>query len=525
MGLLLKAAVLWSRLCQELPVASGGLAVSDTVMHPPACDTPHGFRGLFQSANNMAALVLSLAFVASACGGDDDTGSCFQCIDAASPDGAIDAQFVPAEITEFLATVDGLTFVEQQTVYDGYRRFVVQFVQPLDHSDATGKTFSQRFIIHHRLREAPMVLHTSGYYLFSDDRLAELSQAMVSNQVDVEQRFFSPSTPQPTSAADWDLLRIEQAATDHHRLITALKPYYNGKWLTTGHSKGGMTSIYHRRFFPDDVDATVPYVAPISFAAGDERYFSFFDEVATEGCRQALRDVQRAMLTSRAQLLASLQADIVGSGRTFVRSGGIESALEGAIVGMPWSFFQSGSAADCGAIPGAGATDNQLYTFLSTVAGVSDDASVEFFSTYYHQAETELGFPNIPTAHLTDLLQFDDVVGNYLPAGVTTSYSAAAMADIDQWVKNDASQLLFVYGEFDPWYGGEFELGSGTVDSFKLIVAGANHGARITQLAPADKEIALDAIESWMGVRPAIARVKKPFTQPVIPLPPLRTRR
>ena len=37
-----------------------------------------------------------------------------------------------------------------------------------------------------------------------------------------------------------------------------------------------MTAIYHRRFYPDDVDGTVPYVAPISFGAPDLRYPTTF---------------------------------------------------------------------------------------------------------------------------------------------------------------------------------------------------------------------------------------------------------
>ena len=42
-----------------------------------------------------------------------------------------------------------------------------------------------------------------------------------------------------------------------------------------------MTSVYHRRFYPDDVDATVAYVAPISFGAPDDRYIDFLANVGT----------------------------------------------------------------------------------------------------------------------------------------------------------------------------------------------------------------------------------------------------
>ena len=64
------------------------------------------------------------------------------------------------------------------------------------------------------------------------------------------------------ASMDWSKLDIWQAATDHHRLVTALKPLYPARWISTGASKGGMASVYHRRFYPADVTATIAYVAP-----------------------------------------------------------------------------------------------------------------------------------------------------------------------------------------------------------------------------------------------------------------------
>ena len=70
-------------------------------------------------------------------------------------------------------------------------------------------------------------------------------------------------------------------AADEHAIVTALKTIYTGPYLSTGASKGGMTAVFYRRFYPDDVVGTVPYVAPLSFAAPDERYAAFLDSVGT----------------------------------------------------------------------------------------------------------------------------------------------------------------------------------------------------------------------------------------------------
>jgi hypothetical protein len=52
----------------------------------------------------------------------------------------------------------------------------------------------------------------------------------------------------------------------HHR---GAQNHLQGKWVNTGASKGGMTSVYHRRFFPNDLDANVAYVAPLSYSQED----------------------------------------------------------------------------------------------------------------------------------------------------------------------------------------------------------------------------------------------------------------
>src|SRR5690606_2644245 len=80
---------------------------------------------------------------------------------------------------------------------------------------------------------------------------------------------------------------------------------YRGKWLTTGASKGGMTSLFHRRFFPNDVDATVAYVAPIDYPedavqSPTNRYIMFLENVGSDpACRQKLKDFQNTVLARR----------------------------------------------------------------------------------------------------------------------------------------------------------------------------------------------------------------------------------
>jgi len=252
------------------------------------------------------------------------------------------------------------------------------------------------------------------------------------------------------------------------------------------------------------VAATVAYVAPISFAAPDDRYTPFFDTVGSADCRAALASYARELLVRRAAMVERLSSLATRDQLTFERSGGIEGAFEDAVAGFSWGFWQYYGAPWCSALPDDSASDDQLWSTLTEIGDIagSSDAEIEPFVPYYYQSETQLGYPaGESTAPLDDLLVTEDLPRDYLPAGATATYDPSAMTDIDRWVKRDGERLLFIYGEFDPWSGGMFELGDAQ-DSFRLVAAAQNHGASIAALAPDDRATAYDALERWTGVTP-----------------------
>ncbi len=137
----------------------------------------------------------------------------------------------------------------------------------------------------------------------------------------------------------------------------AFKPIYTAKWVSSGASKGGMASVYHRFFYPDDVDATVPYVAPSSRGTQDPRYVAFVAGLGTTNCQKRLVKFQRRALKKRAKLarfMGDLSFDILGKDR----------AIEFAILEMPFIFWQYEDADLCSEIPGAGASARQIFNFL-----------------------------------------------------------------------------------------------------------------------------------------------------------------
>jgi len=268
-----------------------------------------------------------------------------------------------------------------------------------------------------------------------------------------------------------------------------------------------MTSIYHRRFYPDDVDATVAYVAPISFGHADPRYIPFLDAIGTDECREAMRSIQRLAL-ERFDELQPLAADAaLRFGMTFEQAGGHAAAFESAIRAMEWGYWQYLGADGCATIPARDElTDvDDLFAYVTGWVGygASDDSRRDSgLAAYNYQAARELGYPAYSTTHIADVLRYDPVPW-WVPEGTDPELDPSAMRDVQRWVVTEGSEIVFVYGEYDPWTGGAFEIpiAPGVVH---VTAPEANHGATIRTLTETDRAGVLNHLEEWLGARPAI---------------------
>ncbi|GAA4920595.1 aminopeptidase [Streptomonospora salina] len=418
---------------------------------------------------------------------------------------AADPAPAAGDITDRIEAVPGLRIIDETDTAPGFRYFVLGYEQPADHAAPGGDSFEQRLTLLHRGLDRPTVLHTSGYGVGLGAFRSEPTRIVDGNQISTEQRFFEPSRPDP---ADWDDLDIRQAAADHHRLVEALDDVYEREWISTGASKGGMTSVYHRRFYPGDVDGTVAYVAPNDVLDHeDHAYRRFFRTVGDDPrCRRGLEDLQRAALERRDELVDHYRGRAEENGWTFHRSlGSADKALEMLVLDTPWAFWQYQPHTEaCADVPAPEASTGDIAAFLDEVAGFAfyTDQGTEPYIPYYFQAATQLGTPSVPTRHLDGLLRYPGLfqAGSYLPEDMDVPrFDRWAMPDIDHWVTHRSERMLFVDGEYDPWGAEPFRV-LGKRDTMRFVAPGANHGADIAALSGEDRSAATAALRRWSGV-------------------------
>lgn len=420
-----------------------------------------------------------------------------------TPDAAVDGSDGLGDILDELRGIPGITVEERSSMLDGYRYFVMEYEQPVDHHDPSGAQFTQRLTLLFRDFSAPMVVYNSGYFVSTAGYPAGITVLTDANQLSMEYRYFGSSRPDP---ADWTKLDIWQAASDQHRITEALQArLFRSRWLTTGASKGGMTSLFHRRFYPADVDGTVAYVAPFDYPddqvqGPENRYIAFLDNVGTSAaCRQQLRVFQNVVLDRRAAMKTRMAAKA-----SYTVPLDQDHALEFAVEELPFIFWQYGSQSNCSKIPASDATDDAVFEFFDDTIDVAGygDASLAAYLPYYHQSATQLGYPISDESYLVGLMYpGQDTARAYIPPGIATpAYDdGAAMTDVQSWIASSGSELLLIYGQNDPWTAGAVDLGS-AVDSFKFVVPNGNHGSTISMLDPTERDTARDAIMRWMGV-------------------------
>ncbi len=409
------------------------------------------------------------------------------------------------DILDRLKAIPGMEVTEKTSTLPGYRWFWLEYEQPVDHRRPGGQRFKQRIMLQHKSADSPMVLYTSGYHTPEVMFTAEPTALVDGNQISVEHRYFSPSRPVPT---DWTKDTIWQAATDEHRIIRALKTVYGGKWISTGGSKGGMTAVYHKRFYPRDVDGSVVYVAPNDYRNNDDRaYDEFFETVGTDPqCRARLQGLAREFLKRRSAMLERFEAAAEENGWTFDLLRTPDRAFENSVMDYEWAFWQYSLQSDCADLPPLNASDDELYASLDTISGLSfyTDQGLEPYVPYYYQAGTQLGWPSPKFKHMRKLLRHERSYHprTYVPRDIPMRFdNGRAMRDIARWVRGNASQMMFVYGENDPWGAKPFRLGPGSRDSAVYVAPGMNHSGRlITRLPEEQQAKAIADLKRWAGV-------------------------
>ncbi len=368
------------------------------------------------------------------------------------------------------------------------------FTQPIDHENPELGSFKQRVLLGHYNLSKPMVVEIQGYNIWTP-KAGELSKLIDANQLTIEHRYFKQSRP---DSLQWDKLTIKQAAADQHAVIQALKKIYKNKWISTGISKGGQTTIYHRFFYPNDVDVSVPYVAPMNLSREDKRIHQHLATVGSKDARKKVKDFQFACFENKDKLLKLLEE--LATKKKWEFSMGIEGALDLNILEYSFAFWQWGNTS-LNEIPNADANAEDLFKHLTKTSPFSFFEAKDIITQqpFFYQALTEIGMYSYEVSPFQKYINYNkDLTFDFtLPEGTEGTFNPASMIAVDQWLQTDAEKMLFIYGEYDTWSATQVELKDNNKCQKFINPAGA-HGTRIKSFPPELQKEIVKTLESWL---------------------------
>jgi hypothetical protein len=373
----------------------------------------------------------------------------------------------------------------------------ITFEQPVDHQNPNGAKFHQMVFLSHADFDKPMLLETEGYAARGGGGGGELQQMLQGNVVTVEHRYFGNSMPSPL---DWQYLTVKNAADDMHAIVSALKTLYHGKWISSGASKGGQTSLFFKCYYPDDVDATVAYVAPINVTQEDPRINHFIETVGDAATRQKIKELQIALFKHEDEILPFVKKSADSKGWT--ESMGLSEAYEYGVLEYPYYFWQYGQSASN--IPPVDSTAEMLANYYNRVGTMQyyADQGKRRFQAFLYQAFTEIGYYNYDITDFKDYMKTlkDPSNLSICPDGAKIVYNPATMAFVYNFLQYKANHVIYIYGELDAWSATAMQL-IGRTDAVKFVVADGHHGSEVRALTPEQQEVFYTKMDSWLGMK------------------------
>jgi len=372
--------------------------------------------------------------------------------------------------------------------------FEIMLTQPLDHSNPAAGSFQQLIYLSHCDQKLPVILETEGYWANRYTR--ELTKILRANQIVVEYRFYGRSVP---DSLIWKYLCSDQANEDLHRIVTLFGKIYRGKWVSTGVSKGGEATMIFRSTYPDDVDVSVAYVAPLNLEQEDGRCDEHILRSGDENCRNKLFNFQRMVLENRDSILQYL--DEYSKEKGYKYSIGMADALEYATLEFTFSFWQWGG--ECGDVPVSGTSCRRMFDYLEDIVGffLYSDEGIRKFEPSFYQHMSELGYYGFITSHLQDLLVAVPEPSNmqFAPQDARIQYNPKYMRRVREYLDREGDRFVYIYGSLDTWTSTGY-VPSPLCDAIRCDLPGGDHSTRIADF-PAEKQKEIyDCLRRWLRV-------------------------
>ncbi len=415
----------------------------------------------------------------------------------------VTAQAADIEVWNKLKALPGVTQVDTLASKHYANKYVMYIDQLLDPAHPEVGSFKQRVILAHVGYDRPTVLVTEGYdanYAVNPNYKEELSMLLNANLVFVEYRYFGESMPQP---CNWAYLTVKNSLVDLHRVNTTFRNLYSGKWIATGISKGGQTTMFYRSYYPDDVEVSVPYVAPLNQSLEDGRHEVFLrEQVGTAKERKAVEEAQLTLLKRKQALLPMLAAYCKEKGYTFRVP--LEEVFDYCVLEYAFALWQWGMPV--ANIPSEKDADKVWFDHLIAINAPDYFSQQSPFPSFNVQAAKELGYYGYDVepfkAYLSIATAKDYLRRVMLPEELDDlTFDDTLYRHTVDFLKNEDPKMIYIYGENDPWTASGVTWLEGKKNIHVFVHPRGSHSTRIATFSEKKQREIKSLLEDWLDVK------------------------
>jgi len=402
-----------------------------------------------------------------------------------------------------LINLDGVSGVTPLNSQFYQEKYVLKLRQNVDGEDDRHGTFGQRLVVGLKGLDRPTVMVTEGYfahYALSPNYVEELCQLFDANVVVCEYRYFAESVPEP---CNWDYMTVDNSLRDLHHVRQTLGKVFLGKWISTGISKGGQTTMFYRATYPDDVDVSVSYVAPLNRDVEDGRHEKFLaKKVGTKAERDSILCAQQELMRRKTRLLPRLEK--LAGERGYHFNLPYEEIYDYCVLEFPFALWQWGTSVST--LPSLNADDDAWWQTFVDNAGPEYFSCPSEFTPFHVQAARELGYYGYSSKGLKKWQTVKSTKGYLkrimLPAELRDiKFDDTLYKRTCKYLRENDPKHIFIYGEIDPWSASGV---AGWLDCSKkqnmrvYVQPRGSHKSRISNMPETMKNEIMERLRSWL---------------------------
>ncbi|MCR4613362.1 MAG: aminopeptidase [Bacteroidaceae bacterium] len=393
-------------------------------------------------------------------------------------------------------------------------KYIVKIEQNVNGTNSQNGTFTQRLIVGLKGLDRPTVMVTEGYfahYALNPNYEDELSRLFDANVIVCEYRYFGESAPEGLSPLEtvkrdmeyWRWMTVDNSLADLHRVRQSLGTVFHGKWIATGISKGGQTTMFYRATYPNDMDVSVSYVAPLNRSVEDGRHEKFLaKQVGTREERAAVKAAQQELMRRKTALMPRFEKFC--SSKDYHFNAPMEEIYDFCVLELPFALWQWGTPVSV--FPASDASDDAWFQCLTDISEPNYLTCPSEFTPFYVQAMREIGFYGYSCKGLKKWQSIKTAEG-YLPRLFLPEQLRSIKFDNTlykrtcKYLKENDPKHIFIYGEIDAWSASGV---AGWLDCSKkkqmcvYVQPRGSHHARISNMPDEMKADIMSRLTEWL---------------------------